>query len=304
MTAPALATAALDAASGQIQITEPGVYQLTSEQYHADPVPGGSLSSTGCRQLTAPSCPALFHHKRTNKQTPSDEMNLGSAAHTLALGKGDEIVIITDEDDVPLDNYKTKIARERKAEALAEGKIPLLQKEYIVVQAMAAKLREHPKAMQLLAAGKEASEQALFWKDGPVWKRALIDHMPPKIPGFRMICVDYKTCNSADPDSIEKAMYRFAYHQQADHYLQGVRALGLCQEPTFTFIFQETSAPYLVTLAQPNDRAMRIAAHLNRMATLTYAECTRSGIWPGYTEEIVELALPVWEERKYEGEPW
>lgn len=38
-------------------ITEPGVYDLPAEVYHADPVEGGSLSSTGARKLLPPSCP-------------------------------------------------------------------------------------------------------------------------------------------------------------------------------------------------------------------------------------------------------
>jgi len=40
----------------QVLITEPGVYALPADVYHADPVAGGSLSSSGAKKLLA--CPA------------------------------------------------------------------------------------------------------------------------------------------------------------------------------------------------------------------------------------------------------
>ncbi|MGW9447058.1 hypothetical protein, partial [Bacillus mobilis] len=49
-------------------ITRPGVYDGIPEAvYHRDPVPGGSLSSSGARKLLAPSCPALFKYDQEHK---------------------------------------------------------------------------------------------------------------------------------------------------------------------------------------------------------------------------------------------
>jgi len=41
----------MTAAVGGIQVTAPGVYDIPAEAYHADPVPGGSLSASGARDL-------------------------------------------------------------------------------------------------------------------------------------------------------------------------------------------------------------------------------------------------------------
>jgi hypothetical protein len=50
--------------SGPALITEPGVYDIAEDHYHADPVPGGSLSNSGAKKLLPPSCPAKFAYER------------------------------------------------------------------------------------------------------------------------------------------------------------------------------------------------------------------------------------------------
>jgi hypothetical protein len=75
-------------------ITQPGVYDLPADVYHADPVPaelGGSLSSSGAKLLLPPSCPAIYQWARTHP-TYSDAFDFGHAAHKKVLGAGAEIV--------------------------------------------------------------------------------------------------------------------------------------------------------------------------------------------------------------------
>lgn len=304
MTAPALETAAADAATGPVVITEPGVYQLTAEEYHADPVPGGSLSSTGARKLVYPSTPALYKYERDNPQPPSDEMNLGSAAHRVALGAGADIVVLVDDDGEPFTDFKKKLARQRRDEALASGKIPLLAHKLAVVEAMAAALRAHPIAGRILAGSVGKPEQALFWRDGSMWKRCLVDWLPVQVPGFRMTIVEYKTTTKADNDSVSRKIYDFAYHQQLEWQLEGVRALGLDPNPDGLIIFQETKAPYLVNVTRLDLDSQMIGQRLNREATITYKTCVASGHWPGYSEDIETVGVPEWVKRQYEGEAW
>jgi hypothetical protein len=65
-----------------VTITGPGVYdQVPEHVYHADPIPGGSLSSSGARKLLAPSCPALFKHDQDNPQPHKKTFDIGTAAH-------------------------------------------------------------------------------------------------------------------------------------------------------------------------------------------------------------------------------
>ena len=50
-------------------ITEPGVYEMPAEEYHADPVEGGSLSSTGARRLLE-MAPARWRYEQAHPSPP------------------------------------------------------------------------------------------------------------------------------------------------------------------------------------------------------------------------------------------
>ncbi|MGW4695205.1 PD-(D/E)XK nuclease-like domain-containing protein [Kitasatospora cineracea] len=279
-------------AAGPI-ITEPGIYDITNEQYHADPVPGGSLSSTGARRLLAPSCPALFRHEQLNGQKPKRVFEFGTAAHGEVTGSGPELV------EIDADNYRTKAAQEQAAEARARGAVPLLPAELRQVKDMAAALRQHPVASRLFAPGSGLPERSLFWVDQAtgVWRRARPDWLPYSTGG-RLIVPDYKTCVSADPRSIEKAVYDHGYYQQDPWYIDGIRAVVGAESAVMVFVFQEKTAPYLINVVQLDPMAIRAGRRRNREAIATYQQCTRTGEWPGYSDRVDIVSLPAWAEKQ------
>lgn len=283
-------------------VTEPGVYQLTDEQYHADPVPGGSLSSTGARRLLPPGCPAKYRYEVDNPPAPSRAFDLGSAAHHLVLGTGPRLVRVEHGD------WRTKAAREQRDAAHAAGAIPLLADEHDQVQAMADALRQHPIAAALFDPDRGGQpEQSLFWVDGPsgVWRRSRLDWLPHGAGHGRAIVADYKTTIDGSPDAIEKTVHRYGYHQQAAFYLDAGPALDLWgDDAVFVFVFQEKAPPYLVTVVQPDALALRIGRLLNRQAIDLYRDCVASGQWPGYADDVVEVGLPIWVQRQYTNDPW
>lgn len=274
------------------QVTEPGVYTMTADEYHADPVTGGSLSSSGARRLLPPSCPAKFRWEQDNGQPPKRHFDLGHAAHQLVLGDGPRIVVID------ADSYRTKAAQQQRDEAYEAGGIPLLPDEYTVVREMAEALRAHPVARALFDPTRGRPEVTLIWRDQPtgVWRRARYDWFPDRGPG-RLIIPDYKTCASAEPDALSKAVNQHGYHQQAAWYRDAAIALGLAGEDTaFVFVCQEKTPPYVVTIVELDATALRIGAIRNRRALQLYAHCTATGHWPPYSEAIELLSLPVWAE--------
>jgi hypothetical protein len=277
------------------KVTEPGVYDMPAEQYHADPVPGGSLSSSGARDLLPPSCPALFAYKREHHEKPKRIFDYGHAAHDRILGGGPEIVVVEALD------WRTSKAKAAAAEARERGAVPILKHEDAQIDEMAARLREHPVASRLLAPDNGAAEASLFWRDERtgVQRRARLDLLPHRRDG-RMILPDYKSAVSSEPTKFAKAAADLGYHQQADWYSEAVRALELADDVAFLFVVQEKQPPYIVTVVQLDVVAMRIGAHLNQRAIDTYAECTSTGVWPGYSAEVASVSLPPWYERAHE----
>lgn len=280
--------------AGARPVTEPGVYDMPPEHYHQDPVPGGSLSSTGARKLLPPSCPALFRHWVDHGEVPRTDWDFGHAAHRQVLGVGEELVVVDAED------WRTKAARQQRDEAYEAGKVPLLAADHAVVLDMAAALRAHPFAAALFRPGSGKPEQSLFWTDpaADVWRRARLDWLPNPRRG-RTLVADYKTAKSAAPDEIERAIHQYGYHIQGAFYRAGLSMLGIADDAAFLLVVQEKTPPYLVTVAEVDAMAMRIGEALARQAIDLYAECRASGRWPGYSDDVELIGLPGWVEHRY-----
>lgn len=268
-------------------VVEPGVYDMPDDVYHGDPVPGGSLSSSGAKLLLPPSCPARFRWEQDNGRPPNGDFDYGHAAHLKVLGTGAELVVIDAKD------WRTNAAKEAKAQAYQEGKVPILASHAVQVDAMAEALAQHPIASKLLDGDTGRAEQSLFWWDNGIARRARIDFLR-QVEGVRTVAVDYKTTADASLRAVEKSIGGFGYHQQAAWYLDGIKALELADDAAFLFIFQEKTAPYLVTVVEVDATALRAGRELNRRAMEIYTSCKESDTWPAYSERIELVSLPKW----------
>lgn len=292
VTAPTILTAPM--------ITDPGIYDLTHEQYHADPVPGGSLSSTGARKLTPPDgSPARFFYDSTHP-THKREFDFGQLAHNELLGVGPELVFID------FDDYKKKDARIQRDEAYAAGKVPVLPHEMDIVYDMMMAIKAHPWAGTLLAKGAGKAEPSFFWRDAGIMKRSRPDYISyrrhPKTG--QLIIVEYKTTPSAEKNKFTKHAYDLGYHQQGAWICDAARGVGLVasdENPMFLFVAQEKKQPYIVNVIQLGGTAQMWGRALNEMAVELYKECRATGVWPGYSSDIEEMPeTPVYLTRTYE----
>ncbi|MDQ0376632.1 PD-(D/E)XK nuclease-like domain-containing protein [Amycolatopsis thermophila] len=280
-----------------VVLDEPGIYDdVPEEAYHADPVPGGSLSSSGARKLLPPSCPAIFEHDRKHHSEPNKDLDFGSAAHRKVLGCGPDLVVVDAKD------WRTKAAQQAAEQARARGAIPLLPHQYERINAMAAALRNHEHAGALLdPADGGRPEQTLIWEDrSGVMCRARVDWMRAIDHNGRLTIVDYKTARSAEPHAIQRAVYEHGYHQQEAFYRAGLRALDVADEIVFLFIFQEKEPPYLPTVVELDEEAVYWGDRLNRKAIRIYQECIATGYWPSYTDGVVPISLPLYAVSGYE----
>lgn len=281
-------TTTLDAAP---IVTEPGLYDLTDEQYHADPVPEGSLSASGAKLLLPPGCPALYRYRRDHPENKR-VFDIGKAAHKIVLGTGPALKV------VDADDWRTKAAKQQRDDAYAAGEVPVLKREHEDVQGMADAIRRHPLASTLFDGARGDAEQSLFWRDPDfdVWRRARLDWLPNGISSQgRLIVPDYKTCEAADDESVMRAVHRYRYHLQAAWYSDAARAVGLAEQVLFLFVFQERRAPYLINVVELDTNALASGRDLIRRALSTYAECAAADRWPGYSDDRIGLIdLPPW----------
>ncbi|MFE1359438.1 PD-(D/E)XK nuclease-like domain-containing protein, partial [Streptomyces harbinensis] len=227
----------------------PGIYNISEAEYHADPVPGGSLSSTGARKLLAPGCPAQYRHQLTVPQEPSRAFEFGTAVHTLVLGKGAE-VHVTEHG-----NWKSKEAAARQAEIREAGGVPLLAEEGERAHAMAAAVLGHPEAGPLFTPGAGEAEQTYIWQDPEtgIWCRALLDMSSPTT------VTDLKTTSDASIEGIQRSVYQYGYHQQDQWYRDAVEAIEGVR-PEFRLVFVDKRPPHLVTVVGLDEGAQVLGA--------------------------------------------
>lgn len=261
-------------------ITEPGFYpDITPDQYFAEPCPAPALTNSGIKTLLG-SCPAKFAHEHPAIGLPAEEKadtvarHMGKLVHRLALDKGDDYEIS------PFDEYRSKEAKEWKAEVEGRGVIPVKRSVFDDAQAMAATIRE---GIRLETRDEPyQTEVVIAWQrhvNGlPLWCRAMVDVWCPSLN----LALDVKSCVDAGNLSIDRAMAG-GYARQHAWYSEGLEALSPSKDrPRFGFLFSEKEAPWLARYAEPTE-AFRYGASMEiDKAVMIFAGCLRAGEWPGY----------------------
>lgn len=273
-------------------ITEPGVYDIPENEYHADPVAGGSLSCSEAQLLLE--SPARYRYRKLAGEEHRDTFDFGHAVHGLVLGVGREVVVVDAAD------WRTKDARAAKVEAHAAGRVPILVDDWEVAKAMQAAVYDHPAAAALLDRDHGRPEQTLVWRDAAsgVMLRALVDWLRDKPSSGRLILADYKTTRDASARAFAKSAASYGYHQQAPWYCDGAKAL-LEVDAALVFIAQEHQPPYLVNVIELDATAQQIGRERNRAAIDLFVACTARDEWPGYGPEVALVGLPRWAELQH-----
>lgn len=259
------------------------VEDLPDHVYHSDVE---TLSSTGARKILR--SPALFRHEQDHPAAYSPTFNLGHAAHTMVLSAGAAI------EQIDADNYRTKDARHLREEALAEGKTPLLPREYEQVTDMYQACLDHPVVGKLIERDDLVREASMFWVDETTG--AACRARPDLATADWSLLIDYKTTVDASPAGFAKSLGNFWYHCQQAWYMDAVKHFS-GRDPAFVFIAQEKTPPYLVGVYVVDQTAIELADAMNRKARFTWKACTETGKWPGYTPEPTVVPLPYWSEK-------
>lgn len=278
-------------------VTAPGLYEMEADEYHADPVVGGSLSASGASLLLPPSCPALYLYNRQHGSKATRALEDGNLAHGVVLGVGVQPVLIPDDILAKNGAASTTEAKEFIEAASAKGQIAVKTDRWATITAMADALRRHPFAGRLFQQDGRA-EQSMFWRDeqAGIMRRGRLDWLPdgPTSSG-RLILADYKTARTAHPGDWRKAAADHGYHRQHANYVTGAKALGLANDVAFVFVVQEKTAPYLVSVVELDAEAVALGAAQMDHASRIFARCVETGHWPDYTDgHVVSVSLPTY----------
>lgn len=258
---------------------------MSDDEYRADPVPGGSLSSTGAKAILK--SPAHYRWQIDHPRQ-STAFDIGHAVHALVLGVGMTVEVLD------FDSYRTKAAQQARDEAASAGLAPILSGDYQPIVDMAEAVATHPGAIELFErdGAPEVSAFACDPETG-VWLRARPDFLPDPGAGPTPI-VDLKTSISADPKQFTRSAAEYGYDIQAELYRHVVGLARGDSATEFRFVVVEKNPPHLVSVVELDGEYAAIGRQRMRRAIETYKRCRETDEWPGYGAETHLIAPPRW----------
>lgn len=267
------------------------------DNYVADPCPEPSLSASTIHRLISRSALAAWkgHPRLGGESNWSRASDIGSAAHSLVLEGADIIQVVAkaekaDGEEIVPKAWNTKSAKAARDRIHAAGKIPMLPHETADIYAMAKKAGE-----ALRGVGEGKPEITLIWQElNGIWCRCRADWIPDDPTGP---AVDYKTTKrSAEPGEwIRRSLFVLGYDISAAWYLRGLEKLG-APRPEYRFLVQEQDPPFDYSWVglEAGCEAIDEANKWIRKAIEVWAECLKSGSWPGYRKHVHYADPPAW----------
>ena len=261
-----------------VRITEPGVYDMPAERYHADPCPEPSLSAGMINDLLVAPAKCRENSQRLNpawEDEPQDKFTIGSVAHIIFLEPHlfEQKVVVC-----PFDSWRSNAAKASRDAARENGQTPILEEHMARVRAARDAFLGHPFVGQAFANGH--FEQSMFWRH-PVhgfWCRARPDFIASS--GAHMN--DYKATANASPERFGKHAFDMGYHRRAAWYLEGAEVLLGRRPDHYWFCNQETRSPYLTSVVELDITALEAGQIENDRAAEIFERCLRTGDWYGY----------------------
>jgi hypothetical protein len=313
----ALAAPAASAKVAPELITEPGVFQISNEEYHADPVATPSMTrGTVYDLINETPAHAFYNHPRLSPKFEEDtaeedtaeaKFDLGTAWHSL-LFEGEQLAVVVDPRDYPgpkggvPKGWTTDVMRAMRTEIRQAGKIPMLPPQYKkvmeMVQAAHKFLAESELGIKDLHA-EGAAEQTYVWQEGDTWFRVRPDWTSHKNFGDRKLILDGKSvAQSANPDRFKPSEH--GKDIQRVLYPRGVAAVEGGKRPKFLFLVQENFPPYLCSLVGLDPQTIQIAEQKIDFAKYMWEQCHALGEWDGYPKRACYVESKPWEVAAWE----
>lgn len=263
-----------------------GFHNISERDYHADPAPAPSLSSSIAKVLLAQTPRhAMLQHPRLNPQRedsePSRAAEVGTAAHKLLTGKGAQVVMI----DAP--DYKKQLAKDMRADAYAAGHAPVLIDDFTranaINDAVRLRLAAIPECDGALTRG--AGEQVMLWQDaGDIWCRGMIDWWQADT----LTAYDIKSTNRALSDYDIGQLIKGGWDVQAGLYMRGLTKLfpEHAGRMRWRWLIVEQDEPHEVRVIEASRKTLEAGDRKAAMAISKWSMCMVTGEWPGYAARV------------------
>jgi hypothetical protein len=252
-----------------------GVFRMTSKDYHAGP----GLSSTGVKNLLK--SPAHFKLK----DKPTDAMEFGTALHLAVL---DREAFDATKDVFDGASRQSKAWDQHEAKAVAEGRLPILAKELIKIEAICNSFAKS-RTWAGLVRNSEREIAAFVQEEGAAARKSMADVINAE--GF---ISDIKTTSMslADPTAFWRAIHDFGYHISGAYYLDVWSRALAAKLTTFIIAAAETNPPYGIRFYPLSERMLDIGRREMQRGVARYETCLDENRWECYEDRFEDIEFP------------
>lgn len=273
---------------------------MSTAEYFADPAPLPSLTQSLVKTLLDRSpLHAWYAHPRLNPDFVRDEdtkYDIGNIAHRLILGRGRELVVLSDFDD-----WRKKDAQQARADAQAEGRLAVLGKHYATADRMVRAAQEALQRRDMPDIFREDhgdAELCAIWQEGKTWCRQLMDWLSAD----RLTFADYKTTlESAAPHALARKMVNDGWHIQAAMAERALAKLDAANigRRRYLFVVQEAQLPYALSVVELSETALTMGRKQLDAGLKLWTRCLTTDYWPGYPLQTIVPEFPEWAEAQW-----
>lgn len=212
----------------------------------------------------------------------------GNLAHTAILERDhfDKRYVVG-----PSLNRNTKAWKEF-VEANSD-RVAIQQDQYDTAMRQAASISALPEMGAVFGSGK--AEVSAFWRDDEtgVECRCRPDFVHD-VDDESVVLLDVKTFTDPSPREFARQVARKFYAKQDAFYSDGYAAASGKIVRAFIFVAVSTEYPYAAAAMMLDEDSREVGRQHYKRNLRTYAECKRTGTWPGFSTGITVIRLPQW----------
>ena len=295
------------------KISEPGFYNITLDRHHSQPCVGPSVTSGVLRKMELHTPADVWAYSLLNPdryvQEDTDALLLGRAMAAYVEGGLDEVAkhylvlpkgkprkpSVPQIEAFEKNGFWSEAAKEGAefwAAVEKDGRDPLTDDQIKMICEMGEALAKDPAASAVMGGMPEVT---MAYQDDAtgLWVLAR-----PDTVSFDGLSTDYKKISSQGRPFTHRLIdNRITQH---GYDMQGALASEAMERltngwPAFGVVAQSDKPPHHVILREIGEEDLRIGQFRNHRALRRFAECLKSGHWPGPGEDVAQYQRPQWQ---------
>jgi exodeoxyribonuclease VIII len=157
------------------------------------------------------------------------------------------------------------------------------------VRRMAEKVYRKKSAMQFIQSGYPEITLLWFEPEFGIWCKGRIDWVTTDGD----VLIDLKKTQVATAWAFEQSIRRYQYYHQAAHYCRGYQVITGKRPKKWIWIVSEIDPPNESNVFSADMAAVE-SAEIDVMEWYRrFAECEKTGEWPGYADYVIELGYDI-----------